>query len=82
MITLDSPTELGPALSKPGLTPVLELPNYLWVPYERPCMYCDEPTTWVEINFEGPLHPGHCNGAMWQVYIQAERVAYMQGLCW
>ncbi|GJF04992.1 hypothetical protein [Pseudonocardia sp. D17] len=27
---------------------------------ERPCWHCGQPTRYVEINFEAPLHPGPC----------------------
>lgn len=38
---------------------------------ERPCWHCGEPTTFVEINFEAPLHPGPCTDQKEVEYWQA-----------
>lgn len=35
------------------------------------CMKCDNTTTWIEINFEGPLCSTVCEDAMWEEYWRA-----------
>lgn len=37
------------------------------------CMICREPTTWLEINFEGPLCSEECDDKMWNDYYEACR---------
>lgn len=39
------------------------------------CWHCDNPTLWLELAFEVPLHPGRCSDAKWAEYIRAEQAA-------
>jgi len=48
---------------------------FLWTPQWQPCMRCGEPTTWLDLDFEGPLHPGRCSEAMWDSYAWADSLA-------
>ena len=48
---------------------------FLWTPEAQPCMQCGEPTTWLDIDFEGPLHPGRCSQATWDQYAWADALA-------
>jgi hypothetical protein len=45
---------------------------FLWTLEAQPCMKCGEPTTWLDLDFEGPLHPGRCSERMWDEYAWAE----------
>lgn len=49
--------------------------HFLWTTEARPCMQCGQPTTWLDIDFEGPLHPGRCSQAMWDHYAWADALA-------
>lgn len=57
----------------PGELEIQGLNDHIWVPYYRDCMICHEPTTWIELAFEGPLHPGECTEQMWREYGEALR---------
>ena len=54
--------------------------HFLWTPETQPCMKCRKPTTWIDIDFEGPLHPGACSQTMWDDYAWAEAVAQAREL--
>lgn len=58
--------------------PVARLADFIWTPYERPCWHCEEPTTWVDVGFEAPLHPGPCSEAKWGEYAWAEALANLR----
>jgi hypothetical protein len=50
------------------------VPGYedsLWLGIYHPCMVCRQNTTWVELNFNGPLCPSECTNKMWQEYHEA-----------
>lgn len=36
-----------------------------------PCMVCRKETRFMEVHFEGPLHPGECETKMWNDYERA-----------
>lgn len=60
------------------------VPGYedsLWLGTYAPCMSCRQETTWVELNFEGPLCPGECTDQMWREYHQANREALERNRC-
>ena len=44
----------------------------------QPCWHCGEPTQWLELSFETPLHPGGCTDAKWREYDEANREAIAQ----
>jgi hypothetical protein len=46
--------------------------GFLWWPDAQPCMYCEEPCSWIDLGFEGRLHPGPCADAMWDAYSRAQ----------
>lgn len=50
--------------------------NHILCDDPAPCWHCGEPTQWVELSFETPLHPGSCSDAKWREFEQAnaERV--------
>lgn len=39
------------------------------------CMICKKPTRFLELNFQGPLHPGECDDKMWEGYERACRIS-------
>lgn len=45
----------------------------LWLGIYSPCMMCRQQTTWVELNFNGPLCPGECTDQLWREYWEASR---------
>jgi hypothetical protein len=47
------------------------LDGFLWVPRYDACMVCKEPTTWIDLAFEGPIHPGRCSERMQDDYAWA-----------
>jgi hypothetical protein len=57
---------------------VAELDGFIWVPYSRPCWHCQESTTWVDLAFETPLHPGPCSQAKWDEWRWAEVLHYLR----
>lgn len=50
---------------------VMGLPDAIWVPYWRPCFVCGEDTTWIDLSFEAPVHPGRCSERGWDDYAWA-----------
>lgn len=54
------------------------LNGFIWTPYEKPCWHCGEPTTWVDLDFEAPLHPGRCSEAKWDEYAWADMMSRVQ----
>jgi hypothetical protein len=61
-----------------GELEVAALNDFLWVPYWRPCMECGEPTTWIDLSFEAPLHPGRCSEKAWDSYQWANAMAHLR----
>ncbi len=57
---------------EPGEIEVQGLDHFIWVPYERDCWHCGQPTTWIDVDFEAALHPGRCSEAKWDEYRWAE----------
>lgn len=51
------------------------LPHFIWVPVERDCWQCGQPTTWIDLDFEAALHPGPCSERAWDEYRWAEMLA-------
>ena len=49
--------------------------NHVWTDDERPCWDCGEPTKWVELAFEAPLHPGECTDRKYRELEEADRAA-------
>jgi hypothetical protein len=37
-----------------------DYPNFIWSWHRRPCWHCGRKTSWVDLSFEAPLHPGFC----------------------
>lgn len=50
---------------------VAGLNDFIWTPYYLPCFVCGEDTTWVDLSFEGPIHPGRCSERAWDDYAWA-----------
>lgn len=47
--------------------------NYLKSETSSPCCICKEPTSWIEINFQGNLCSEECDKKMWDGYFEAEK---------
>lgn len=62
----------------PGELEVTGLNGFIWVPYERDCWHCGEPTTWIDLDFETHLHPGRCSERKWDEYQWAEMNAQIK----
>lgn len=45
----------------------------LWLPIAKPCWICENPTCWVELNFESHICPGQCTREAWRQYWEATR---------
>jgi hypothetical protein len=60
---------------EPGQTEAQELDGFLWTPNQADCFQCGKPTCWVDLDFEGPLHPGRCSERAWDLYRWAEMKA-------
>lgn len=52
-----------------------DVSNHILGTEPRMCWHCDNPTLWLELAFEVPLHPGRCSDAKWAEYIRAEQAA-------
>jgi hypothetical protein len=55
--------------------PETEATNHVWTDEERECWHCAEPTKWLELAFEAPLHPGPCTDAKYEELAEADRQA-------
>ena len=82
MITLRPVEESAYAEMLRGGLMVMELNDFIWVPYERSCWQCSEPCTWVDLSFEAPLHPGPCSERAWDEYRWAELGVYLRRQQW
>lgn len=50
---------------------IWDFSNYILMFTPDACVICGEPTCWIELSFEAPLHPGPCDVAMWEGYFAA-----------
>lgn len=48
-------------------------PDSMWFMTEKKCWICDEPTTWVELNFQAWVCLGACTDEAWRRYWEANR---------
>jgi hypothetical protein len=77
-VTLDLRITPGyiPTVAREAMMAEITVPGYedsLWLGVYAPCMICRRETTWVELNFEGPLCTGECTYQMWREYWEANR---------
>lgn len=52
-----------------------ETDNHVEGSEELPCWHCEQPTRWLELAFEAPLHPGECTEAKYAELAEADRAA-------
>lgn len=61
---------------------VMGLNDFIWVPYDQPCFVCGQPTTWIDLAFEGPVHPGRCSERAWDDYAWANMLSTLRHGPW
>lgn len=59
----------------PERDPLGEAANHVWTDDEQRCWHCDQPTRWLELAFEAPLHPGECTRAKYRELAEADQAA-------